>query len=147
MSGSSNLASLHNNPLTESLELSMFANSDYECGCCMCAWDTKWGCYWTKCLRQWIGVTLIFCHEILLIFVIFTSLSCLLAALLSGGCWPFDCCWIHSLFLLFFFKRYIAKKVCTACLRTSYKIVPLSNFYKYLHSDISETEVIINKCK
>ena len=29
----------------------------------------------------------------------------LLAALISGGCWPFDCCQIHSLFL-FFFKIY-----------------------------------------
>jgi hypothetical protein len=43
----------------------------------------KWGCHWTKCLRQWTGVTLIFSHKILLTFVIFTSLLFLLAALIS----------------------------------------------------------------
>ena len=41
-----------------------------------------------------------------------------------------------------FFKRLIAQKVCTACSRTSYKIVPLTNLNKYLHDDTSETEVI-----
>ena len=31
-----------------------------------------------------------------------------------------------------FFERFIGKKVCTACSRTSYKIVPVSNLNKYL---------------
>jgi hypothetical protein len=38
----------------------------------------------------------------------------------------------------------MTKKVCTACSRAIYKIVPLTNFNKYLHSDTSETEVNIN---
>ena len=38
-------------------------------------------------------------------------------------------------------------EVCTACSSTSYKIVPLTSFDKYLHNETSETEVIINKCK
>jgi len=41
-------------------------------------------------------------------------------------------------------KRFIAQKVCTACSRTSYKIVPLTNLSKYLHHDTSDTEVNIN---
>jgi len=40
--------------------------------------------------------------------------------------------------------RIIEKKVCTACSRTSYKIVPLTSLNKYLHYDTSETEVNIN---
>ena len=42
------------------------------------------------------------------------------------------------------FLRFTAKKVCTACSRTSYKIVPLNNVNKYLRNDIGETEVDIN---
>jgi hypothetical protein len=38
----------------------------------------------------------------------------------------------------------IAKKVCTACSRTRYKIVPLTNFNKYLHNGIGETEIDTN---
>jgi hypothetical protein len=43
------------------------------------------------------------------------------------------------------FLRYITKKLCTACTRTSYKIVPVTNLNKYLHNDTGETEVIINE--
>jgi hypothetical protein len=38
----------------------------------------------------------------------------------------------------YFFERLIAKKVCTAFSRTSYKIVPLTNLNKYLYNDKSE---------
>ena len=41
-------------------------------------------------------------------------------------------------------KRFVAQKVYTACARANYKIVPLTNFSKYLHYDASETEVNIN---
>jgi hypothetical protein len=41
-------------------------------------------------------------------------------------------------------KRFIAKEVCTACSRTSYKTVPVTNLNKYLHNDTSETGVNIN---
>jgi hypothetical protein len=34
--------------------------------------------------------------------------------------------------------------VCTACSRTSYKIVPLNNLNKYLHYDTGEAEININ---
>jgi hypothetical protein len=34
--------------------------------------------------------------------------------------------------------------VCTACLGTSYKIVPLTNFNKYLYSGKSEIKVNVN---
>jgi hypothetical protein len=44
-----------------------------------------------------------------------------------------------------FFKIFIAKKVCTACTRTSYKTVPLTNLNKYVHNDTSETELNINR--
>jgi hypothetical protein len=47
--------------------------------------------------------------------------------------------------LSFFLKRFIAKKVCTACSRTGYKIVRLTELNKYLHHDRSETDVNINK--
>ena len=40
--------------------------------------------------------------------------------------------------------RFITKKVCTSCSRTSYKIVNLTNLNKYLHYDTRETEVNIN---
>ena len=51
----------------------------------------------------------------------------------------------HSFHIVRFFKmRFIAKKVYTACTRTSYKIVHLTTSNKYLHSDTSETEVNIN---
>jgi hypothetical protein len=46
--------------------------------------------------------------------------------------------------VLFIKKKIIAKKVCTACSRTSYKTVPLTNVNKSLHNDTSETEVKIN---
>jgi len=39
---------------------------------------------------------------------------------------------------------FIAQKVCTSCSRTSYKIIPITTLNKYLHDDISETEVNIN---
>jgi len=38
----------------------------------------------------------------------------------------------------------ITQKICKACSRTSYKIVPLTKMNKYLHYDTSETEVNIN---
>jgi hypothetical protein len=45
----------------------------------------------------------------------------------------------------FLFLRFTVKKVCTACSRTSYKIILLTklNKIKYLHNDTSETEVNI----
>jgi hypothetical protein len=43
-----------------------------------------------------------------------------------------------------FFLSFTAKKVCTACSRTSYKIVPLTNLNKCLQNDTSETEVDLN---
>ena len=39
---------------------------------------------------------------------------------------------------------FIIRKICTACSRTSYKIVPLTNLNKYLHNDTGETEVNIS---
>jgi hypothetical protein len=45
----------------------------------------------------------------------------------------------------FTLKKMIARKVCTACSRISYRIVPLTNLPKYLHSGTSETEVNINR--
>ena len=42
------------------------------------------------------------------------------------------------------FKRFIAQEICTTCSRTRYKIVPLTNLNKYLHSGTSETKVYIN---
>jgi len=44
---------------------------------------------------------------------------------------------------LSFFKRFIAKKLCTACPTTN-KIVPLTNLSKCVYNDKSETEVNIN---
>ena len=41
-------------------------------------------------------------------------------------------------------KKIFAKKLCTPCSRTSYKIVLLKNLNKYLHNDTSEPEVNIN---
>jgi len=45
--------------------------------------------------------------------------------------------------------RFIAQKVYTACTWTSYKIVPVTNLNKYLHSGTSDMEGNINKymCK
>jgi hypothetical protein len=40
--------------------------------------------------------------------------------------------------------RRIAKKVCAACSRTNYKIVPMTNLDKYLHNGKSEINVNIN---
>jgi hypothetical protein len=39
-----------------------------------------------------------------------------------------------------FFLRFIAKKVCTAFSRTSYKTIPLINLNKYLYNDKSENK-------
>ena len=50
-------------------------------------------------------------------------------------------------FLVLFFKRLIAKKVCTTCSRTSYKVVLLTSLNKYLRNNTSETEVNINRRK
>ena len=44
-------------------------------------------------------------------------------------------------FQIFFFERFIAKKICTACWRTSYKIVPLTNLNKFLYNGKCEIEV------
>jgi hypothetical protein len=41
-------------------------------------------------------------------------------------------------------EGFIAKKVCTAFARTSYKIVPLTNLNKYLYNDKSEVKVSKN---
>jgi hypothetical protein len=43
--------------------------------------------------------------------------------------------------LIIFLKRFIAKKVCTECLRTNNKIVSLTNLNKYLYNGKSEIEV------
>jgi len=51
---------------------------------------------------------------------------------------------VDVLYLFNFFLRFVAQEVCTACSRTSYKIVPLTNLNKYLHNDTSETEVNTN---
>ena len=42
------------------------------------------------------------------------------------------------------FKRLISQKICTACSRTSYNIVSLTYWNKYIHNDTNETEVNIN---
>jgi hypothetical protein len=46
---------------------------------------------------------------------------------------------------LIFFYRFIAEKVRTAYSRTNYKTVPITRLNKYLHNNISETEM--NKYK
>jgi len=43
-----------------------------------------------------------------------------------------------------FFERFIEKKVCTACPRTNYKIVPLTNLNEYLHNGKSGIKANIN---
>jgi hypothetical protein len=45
--------------------------------------------------------------------------------------------WLCFIFCyaVYIFLRFIAKKVCTTCSRTIYKIVPLTNLNKYLHND------------
>ena len=48
---------------------------------------------------------------------------------------------------MFFLKRFIAKKICTAHSRTSYKIVPINILNKYLEYDTSDAEMNTNKCK
>ena len=53
-----------------------------------------------------------------------------------------DPCLIIKEYVGFFSKRFIAQKVCTACSRTSYIIVPLTNLNKYLRNETSETEGI-----
>ena len=40
----------------------------------------------------------------------------------------------------FFLKRFIAQTVRTVCTRINYKIVPVTNFNKYLHYGTSGTE-------
>ena len=58
-----------------------------------------------------------------------------------------------SAFSWFYYKEtcYDARShkriLSTACSKTIYKVAPLPNFHKYLHSDTSETEVNTNKCK
>jgi hypothetical protein len=39
-----------------------------------------------------------------------------------------------------FFKRYTAQTVYTVCTRINYKIVPVTNLYKYFHYGTSVTE-------
>jgi hypothetical protein len=46
--------------------------------------------------------------------------------------------------LCFFKKRLIAQTVYTVCTGGSYKIVPLTNFNRYLRSETSEMEVSID---
>jgi hypothetical protein len=43
-----------------------------------------------------------------------------------------------------FFEIIFKKKVCTACSRTSYRIVPLKNLKKYLYNGKSKIKVDIN---
>ena len=43
---------------------------------------------------------------------------------------------------MFFFERFIAKKVCTAYSRASFKIVSLTNLNKYLYN--CKTEIKVN---
>jgi hypothetical protein len=54
--------------------------------------------------------------------------------------------WLSEVYnIAVFLKRdFVTQKVCTARIGTSYKVVPLTNFYTYLHYDTSETEVSIN---
>jgi len=40
-----------------------------------------------------------------------------------------------------FLKRFVAQKVYTACTKTSYKIVPLTNLSKYVNYDTTEMEM------
>lgn len=40
--------------------------------------------------------------------------------------------------------RFIVQKVCRACSRTSYRIVPLNNLKNYLYNEKSEIKVDIN---
>jgi hypothetical protein len=55
--------------------------------------------------------------------------------LLTANC---QCCEWNC---LPFFKKIIAQKVYPARTKTSYKIVPLTNFNKYIRHDTSATEV------
>jgi len=43
-----------------------------------------------------------------------------------------------------FFRRFIAKKICTACSNTNNIIVPVTNFNKCICTDNSEIEVDVN---
>jgi hypothetical protein len=63
----------------------------------------------------------------------------------------FTLCWFVlkvqkfiSFLITVFLKRFIAQKIYRACTRASYRIVPLTNFNKYLHHDTSKTEVNMN---
>ena len=49
----------------------------------------------------------------------------------------------------FFFNRFVAQKVFTVCTRINYRIVPVTNFNKYLHYAASESEYYVCKyrCK
>jgi hypothetical protein len=49
--------------------------------------------------------------------------------------------WVFTFQLIFFLKRFIAHKIYTACSRTSYEIVPLTNLIKYLQQETSDTKV------
>jgi len=70
--------------------------------------------------------------------IFFIRQNCNLETKLAGG--QQRC----SHYALVFKKRFIANTVCTACRRTSYKIVRLTNLNKYLNYDTSETEVNVN---
>jgi len=49
----------------------------------------------------------------------------------------------YSILLFIYFLRFIAKKECTSCSKTSYKIV-LINWNKYLYNVKSEIKLNIN---
>jgi len=50
---------------------------------------------------------------------------------------------VHIIHTLLFFERFIAKKVYTECLWTIYKMVPPTNFNKYLYSGKSKIKINI----
>ena len=53
------------------------------------------------------------------------------------------CLYIY-IYIQYIYLKFIAKKLLTACSRTSYKTVPLTKLNNYLHHDTSETEANIN---
>ena len=55
--------------------------------------------------------------------------------------------YIHSHIYIYFLKRLILQTVYTLCTRKNYKIVPLTNFTKYLHYGTSEAENYVYEYK
>jgi len=64
--------------------------------------------------------------------------------LLRGGTLKSLKLWKYMLYTHYFFsERFIAKKVCRACSWTSYKIVPVTSFNKYLYNGKSKIKMNI----